>query len=171
MTQSAKLSWFESQLRAFLCGVFLPCVCVGFSSSTPDSYNKKHHIRLIGYSKGMDGWIDWFIKMKAFSLHYFTEKTVMTVRRYSTNCSLAGVTMKDDGSDGTQQNNSGWGRLQEIQQKNRSFGNSSRGEEEKVTNRHSLQEYVHKNRYCIVKKATLWIALSPFIMNCSLVVI
>lgn len=71
----------------------------------------------------------------------------MTVRRYSINSSLSGVTMREGGPDGAQRSDSGWGRLQEvIQHKNSIFGNSARGEEGKVTNRHSLQEYVHKTR-------------------------
>lgn len=72
----------------------------------------------------------------------------MTVRRYSISSNLSGVTMTEGRTDRAQPSDSGWGRLQEeIQQENSIFGNSSRGEVGQVTNRHSLQEYVHKNRY------------------------
>uniref|UniRef100_A0A3Q1GYZ5 Uncharacterized LOC110952538 n=1 Tax=Acanthochromis polyacanthus TaxID=80966 RepID=A0A3Q1GYZ5_9TELE len=72
--------------------------------------------------------------------------TVMTVRRYSTSSSLSGVTMREGRIDRSRRANSGWGRLQEeIQHGNTVFGNSGNGEVGKVTNRHSLQEYVHKN--------------------------
>uniref|UniRef100_A0A3B4Z4W2 Si:ch211-235m3.10 n=1 Tax=Stegastes partitus TaxID=144197 RepID=A0A3B4Z4W2_9TELE len=71
--------------------------------------------------------------------------TVMTVRRYSTSSSLSGVTMREGRADRSRRANSGWGRLQEeIQHGNDVFGNSASGEVGKVTNRHSLQEYVHK---------------------------
>lgn len=69
----------------------------------------------------------------------------MTVRRYSISSNLSGVTMREGRTDRAQQS---WGRLQEeIQHGNGIFGNTTRGEVGKVTNRHSLQEYVHKNRY------------------------
>uniref|UniRef100_A0A3P8SWV3 Si:ch211-235m3.10 n=1 Tax=Amphiprion percula TaxID=161767 RepID=A0A3P8SWV3_AMPPE len=72
--------------------------------------------------------------------------TVMTVRRYSTSSSLSGVTMREGRIDRSRRANSGWGRLQEqVQHGNTVFGNSGNGEVGKVTNRHSLQEYVHKN--------------------------
>lgn len=74
----------------------------------------------------------------------------MTVRRYSINSNLSGVTVRETGTDQAQLTDSGWGRLQEeIQHGNNLFGDSSRGDVGKVTNRHSLQEYVHKNRYKI----------------------
>jgi len=72
----------------------------------------------------------------------------MTVRRYSTSSNLSGVTMTEGRIDNGRPSNSAWGRLQEeIQHGNEVFGNSAKEEVEKVTNRHSLQEYVHKNRY------------------------
>lgn len=87
---------------------------------------------------------DHKITMFCFS----TDNTVMTVRRYSTSSSLPGVTVRDGGIDRSQRGNSGWGRLQEeVQHGNDVFGNSAKGDVGKVTNRHSLQEYVHKNRY------------------------
>uniref|UniRef100_A0A3Q3IXZ1 Uncharacterized protein n=1 Tax=Monopterus albus TaxID=43700 RepID=A0A3Q3IXZ1_MONAL len=71
------------------------------------------------------------------------KNTVMTVRRYSISSNLSGVTMREGRTDRMRQSDSGWGRLhEEIQRGN---GNSSGGEVGKVTNRHSLQEYVHKN--------------------------
>ncbi|KAM6987590.1 uncharacterized protein LKV04_010437 [Tautogolabrus adspersus] len=76
----------------------------------------------------------------------YKENTVMTVRRYSITSNLSGVTMKEGGSDRAARRDSGWERLQEDihhHHGNSIFGNSARGE---VTNRHSLQEYVHKNR-------------------------
>lgn len=56
--------------------------------------------------------------------------------------------MKEDRrTDRARQAESGWGRLQEeIQHGNGLFGDPGRAEVGKV-NRHSLQEYVHKNRY------------------------
>lgn len=78
----------------------------------------------------------------------FAENTVMTVRRYSISSNLSGVTMREGKTDREQQSDSGWGRLQEeIQHGNGIFGNSARGEVGILNNRHSLQEYVHKNRY------------------------
>lgn len=71
----------------------------------------------------------------------------MTVRRYSISSNLSGVTMREGRADRAQRSDSGWGRLQgEIQHGDGIFGNSARGEVGRVTNRHSLQEYVHKNR-------------------------
>ncbi|CAJ1065460.1 uncharacterized protein LOC117825184 [Xyrichtys novacula] len=75
----------------------------------------------------------------------YKENTVMTVRRYSMGSSLSGVTMTGGGSDRAQQRDSGWARLQEgihHRHGNAIFGNPAR----EVNNRHSLQEYVHKNR-------------------------
>uniref|UniRef100_UPI0037E8A106 putative coiled-coil domain-containing protein 195 n=1 Tax=Semicossyphus pulcher TaxID=241346 RepID=UPI0037E8A106 len=73
----------------------------------------------------------------------YKENTVMTVRRYSISSNLSGVTMREGVADRAQRRESGWGRLQEdIQQGKDIFGNTAR----EVTNRHSLQEYVHKNR-------------------------
>ena len=71
----------------------------------------------------------------------------MTVRRYSISSNLSGVTMTEGRTDRAQPSDSGWGRLQgEIQHGNGIFGNSAMEEVGKATNRHSLQEYVHKNR-------------------------
>ncbi|XP_029302252.1 uncharacterized protein LOC115017712 [Cottoperca gobio] len=76
----------------------------------------------------------------------YKENTVMTVRRYSISSNLSGVTMTEGRTDRAQASDSGWGRLQEdIQHANGIFGNSARGEVGKVTIRHSLHEYVHKN--------------------------
>ncbi|XP_019129829.1 uncharacterized protein LOC109142013 [Larimichthys crocea] len=75
----------------------------------------------------------------------YKENTVMTVRRYSISSNLSGVTMREGRTDRAQRSDSGWGRLQEeIQHGNGIFGNTTKGEV--ATNRHSLQEYVHKNR-------------------------
>lgn len=72
----------------------------------------------------------------------------MTVRRYSISSNLSGVTMREGRTDRARQSDSGWGRIQEeIQRGKGIFGNSAGGEVGKVANRHSLQEYVHKNRY------------------------
>lgn len=71
----------------------------------------------------------------------------MTVRRYSTSSNLSGVTVQDGRINRVQPSNSGWERLQEeIQHGKGVFGNSAKEDVGKVTNRHSLQEYVHKNR-------------------------
>ncbi|XP_068592267.1 putative coiled-coil domain-containing protein 195 [Cebidichthys violaceus] len=77
----------------------------------------------------------------------YKENAVMTVRRYSISSSLSGVTMTEGRTDRAQPSDSGWGRLHEqIEHGNGIFGNSATEEMGKVTNRHSLQEYVHKNR-------------------------
>ncbi|CAN9511383.1 unnamed protein product [Ophioblennius macclurei] len=79
----------------------------------------------------------------------YKEPTVMTVRRYSTSTNLSGVIMREGKTDRSQRSNSGWERLQEQMQHASSsgvFGSTALGEVEKATNRHSLQEYVHKNR-------------------------
>uniref|UniRef100_A0A3B4VIR9 Si:ch211-235m3.10 n=1 Tax=Seriola dumerili TaxID=41447 RepID=A0A3B4VIR9_SERDU len=74
------------------------------------------------------------------------KNNIMTVRRYSISSNLSGVTMREGRTDRSRQSDSGWGRLQEeIQHGNGIFGNPARGDVGKVTNRHSLQEYVHKN--------------------------
>uniref|UniRef100_A0A1A8HS86 Uncharacterized protein n=3 Tax=Nothobranchius TaxID=28779 RepID=A0A1A8HS86_NOTKU len=74
----------------------------------------------------------------------FKGNTVMTVRRYSTSSSTSA---KEGRTDKTRLINSGWGRLQEvIKHESDALENSDDGSTEKVTNRHSLQEYVHKNR-------------------------
>ncbi|XP_069562563.1 putative coiled-coil domain-containing protein 195 [Brachyistius frenatus] len=77
----------------------------------------------------------------------YKENAVMTVRRYSISSTLSGVTMREGRMDRGRLSNSGWERLQEeIQHGNSVFVNSAKGEVGKATNRHSLQEYVHKNR-------------------------
>uniref|UniRef100_A0A3Q3A896 Uncharacterized LOC108243509 n=1 Tax=Kryptolebias marmoratus TaxID=37003 RepID=A0A3Q3A896_KRYMA len=71
---------------------------------------------------------------------------IMTVRRYSTSSNLSGMMARDGRADKARQSNSAWGRLQEeIQPESDMFDDSDKREAEKVTNRHSLQEYVHKN--------------------------
>lgn len=86
--------------------------------------------------------------MQSVRVFFPTENTIMTVRRYSINSGLTGVTMSEGRPDRTQQGDSAWGRLQDvIQHKNSMFGSSSTDDEGKVSSRHSLQEYVHKNRY------------------------
>ncbi|KAF3692779.1 hypothetical protein EXN66_Car008455 [Channa argus] len=77
----------------------------------------------------------------------YNGNTIMTVRRYSVSSNQSGLTMKEGRTDRMRQSDSRWGKLQEeIQNGNGMFDNSARGEAGKVTNRHSLQEYVHKNR-------------------------
>lgn len=72
----------------------------------------------------------------------------MTVRRYSIGSSLSALTMREGKVDRLRRSDSGWGRLQEeLQHGNSIFGNASRVEVAKANNRHSLQDYVHKNRY------------------------
>lgn len=78
------------------------------------------------------------------------DNTVMTVRRYSINSSLTGVSVKEARPDGNPQSDSGWGRLQDAIQhhsNNSFFGASAGVSGGKTSSRHSLQEYVHKNRY------------------------
>lgn len=77
-----------------------------------------------------------------------TENSVMTVRRYSTSSIVSGMVVKDGRIDKTKQSSSAWGRLrEEMQPDSDLFKNSDKREvEEEVTNRHSLQEYVQKNR-------------------------
>ncbi|CAL1570479.1 unnamed protein product [Knipowitschia caucasica] len=66
----------------------------------------------------------------------FKENNVMTVRRYSMGTSLASVPTRE----GSRRADSGWERLQEeIHHGNSIFESPSH-------NRHSLQDYVHKNR-------------------------
>ncbi|MEQ2190597.1 hypothetical protein XENOCAPTIV_001450 [Xenoophorus captivus] len=66
----------------------------------------------------------------------------MTVRRYSTSSNLSGLTVREGRIGKNRQSNSGWDRLhEEIQHENNVLGGA-----EKANNRHSLQEYVHKNR-------------------------
>ncbi|XP_078102330.1 uncharacterized protein LOC144515395 [Sander vitreus] len=95
----------------------------------------------------------------------YKEDGVMTVRRYSISSNLSGVTMTEGRTDRAQPSDSGWGRLQEeIQQGNSIFGNSARGEVGQVTNRHSLQEYVHKNR-AKVKTVTFLLPVDDIYTN------
>ncbi|XP_028319875.1 uncharacterized protein LOC114474080 [Gouania willdenowi] len=77
----------------------------------------------------------------------YKEPTVMTVRRYSMSPNLLGVTMREGGTDRGQRAQSGWGKLQhEIQHGFSVFSSSVIEEVGKVSNRHSLQEYVQRNR-------------------------
>ncbi|XP_026154562.1 uncharacterized protein LOC113125379 [Mastacembelus armatus] len=93
------------------------------------------------------------------------ENSVMTVRRYSVSSNLSGATMRDGRADRARQRDSAWGRLQEeIQHGNGVFGNPARGEEGKVTNRHSLQEYVNKNR-AKVKTVTFLLPVDDIYTN------
>lgn len=86
-------------------------------------------------------------------LCWMTENTVMTVRRYSTSSNLSGVTTSRPRIDAGGHNNSAWRRLQEeLQQGEDVF--SDKAEVQKVNARHSLQEYVHKNR-CFQISASL----------------
>ncbi|XP_036936911.1 uncharacterized protein LOC119009599 [Acanthopagrus latus] len=95
----------------------------------------------------------------------YKENTVMTVRRYSINSNLSGVTVREAGTDRAQPTDSGWGRLhEEIQHGSSLFGDSSRGDVGKVSNRHSLQEYVHKNR-AKVKTVTFLLPVDDIYTN------
>ncbi|GAA6234423.1 uncharacterized protein LOC108895261 [Lates japonicus] len=95
----------------------------------------------------------------------YKENTVMTVRRYSMGSNLSGVTMREGRTDSVRRSDSGWGRLQEeIQHGNGVFVNPARGEVGKVTNRHSLQEYVHKNR-AKVKTVTFLLPVDDIYTN------
>lgn len=85
-----------------------------------------------------------------FVLCFPPDNTVMTVRRYSINSSLTGVSVKETRPDGNLQGDSGWGRLQDAIQHHSSnsiFGSSADVSIAKASSRNSLQEYVHKNRY------------------------
>ncbi|XP_070827238.1 putative coiled-coil domain-containing protein 195 [Chaetodon trifascialis] len=94
----------------------------------------------------------------------YKENTVMTVRRYSISSNLSGVTMREGATDRAQRSDSGWGRLQgEIQHGNGIFGHSDR-EVGKVSNRRSLQEYVHKNR-AKVKTVTFLLPVDDIYTN------
>lgn len=87
------------------------------------------------------------------SVDVISETTIMTVRRYSANCSLAGVSERERGPERERRcTTSGWRRLeQEIQLQNNICSNSTSGEEDLVPSRCSLQEYVHKNRSGYIK--------------------
>lgn len=82
----------------------------------------------------------------------------MTVRRYSTNCSLAGVGERERGPDQAQQSTtSGWENMQEeIHLQDNMYSTCTPGEEDLVGSRRSLQEYVHKNRLVFIKQKA-WI--------------
>ncbi|KAK5904707.1 hypothetical protein CesoFtcFv8_006242 [Champsocephalus esox] len=95
----------------------------------------------------------------------YKENTVMTVRRYSISSNLSGVTMTEGRTDRAQPSDSGWGKLQgEIQHGNGIFGNSAMEDVGKATNRHSLQEYVHKNR-AKVKTVTFLLPVDDIYTN------
>ncbi|CAK6968149.1 uncharacterized protein LOC122984025 [Scomber scombrus] len=95
----------------------------------------------------------------------YKENTVMTVRRYSISSNLSGVNMIEGMTDRARYTDSGWGRLhEEIQHGNGIFANSTKGEVGKVTNRHSLQEYVHKNR-AKVKTVTFLLPVDDIYTN------
>ncbi|KAM4589748.1 uncharacterized protein V3H82_003792 [Fundulus diaphanus] len=72
----------------------------------------------------------------------YKDNTAMTVRRYSTSSNHSGVTVREGRMDKNRQSNSGWDRLHEEIQ----HGDYLFGEAEKANNRHSLQDFVHKNR-------------------------
>ncbi|KAF7663343.1 hypothetical protein LDENG_00211710 [Lucifuga dentata] len=94
----------------------------------------------------------------------YNENAVMTVRRYSISSNLSGM-MREERIDRTHRSDSGWGRLQEeIQHGNGMFSASARGEKKNVTNRHSLQEYVHKNR-AKVKTVTFLLPVDDIYTN------
>ncbi|KAM9852824.1 uncharacterized protein ACBR49_003688 [Aulostomus maculatus] len=94
----------------------------------------------------------------------YKENMVMTVRRYSTSSNLSGVIMREGRTDRVRRGDSGWGRLQEeIRHGNGIPGNSTR-DVGKVTNRHSLQEYVHKNR-AKVKTVTFLLPVDDIYTN------
>ncbi|KAG8002014.1 hypothetical protein GBF38_012330 [Nibea albiflora] len=95
----------------------------------------------------------------------YKENTVMTVRRYSISSNLSGVTMREGRADRTQRSDSAWGRLQEeIQHGNGIFAQHHTTKGEVVTNRHSLQEYVHKNR-AKVKTVTFLLPVDDIYTN------
>lgn len=79
----------------------------------------------------------------------------MTVRRYSANCSPAGVSERERerGPDRDRRcTTSGWRRLeQEIHLQDNTYSNPTSGEEDLVPSRCSLQEYMHKNRSGYIK--------------------
>ncbi|CAB1426210.1 unnamed protein product [Pleuronectes platessa] len=94
----------------------------------------------------------------------YKENTVMTVRRYSISSNLSGVTLREGRTDRVRRVENGWRRLQEqIQHGNGVFGNPVR-EVGKATNRHSLQEYVHKNR-AKVKTVTFLLPVDDIYTN------
>ncbi|TNN55783.1 hypothetical protein EYF80_033955 [Liparis tanakae] len=80
----------------------------------------------------------------------YKENAIMTVRRYSMSSGLSGVILTEGRTDDRPPpppSGSGWGRLHEqIQHGNGTLCNSAGGAMGKITNRRSLQEYVHQNR-------------------------
>ncbi|KAJ0063944.1 hypothetical protein NL108_014463, partial [Boleophthalmus pectinirostris] len=71
--------------------------------------------------------------------------SVMTVRRYSMGSALPSVSMREGRVDRMRRTDSGWERLQEEIHGGSIFGSPTRLEVGKTNNRHSLQDYVHKN--------------------------
>lgn len=95
----------------------------------------------------------------------YKESSAMTVRRYSIGSSLSALTMREGKVDRLRRSDSGWGRLQEeLQHGNSMFGNASRVEVAKANNRHSLQDYVHKNR-AKVKTVTFLLPVDDIYTN------
>ncbi|XP_055022984.1 uncharacterized protein LOC129412666 [Boleophthalmus pectinirostris] len=76
----------------------------------------------------------------------YKENSVMTVRRYSMGSALPSVSMREGRVDRMRRTDSGWERLQEEIHGGSIFGSPTRLEVGKTNNRHSLQDYVHKNR-------------------------
>ncbi|KAM3616928.1 uncharacterized protein V6R79_026166 [Siganus canaliculatus] len=76
----------------------------------------------------------------------YKENTIMTVRRYSMGSNLSAVTLREGRTDRPRQRDSGWARVQEKLQRGSGVSANSAMVVGKPTNRHSLQEYVHKNR-------------------------
>ncbi|XP_069390087.1 putative coiled-coil domain-containing protein 195 [Paralichthys olivaceus] len=94
----------------------------------------------------------------------YKENAVMTVRRYSISSNLSGVTLREGRTDRVRRGENGWRRLQEeIQHGNSIFVNPVR-DVGKVSNRHSLQEYVHKNR-AKVKTVTFLLPVDDIYTN------
>uniref|UniRef100_A0A3B4A3N1 Uncharacterized protein n=1 Tax=Periophthalmus magnuspinnatus TaxID=409849 RepID=A0A3B4A3N1_9GOBI len=73
------------------------------------------------------------------------KNSVMTVRRYSMGAALPSVSMREGIVDRIRRTDSGWGRLQEEIHGGSIFGSPTRVDVGKANNRHSLQDYVHKN--------------------------
>ncbi|TWW77231.1 hypothetical protein D4764_12G0006210 [Takifugu flavidus] len=96
------------------------------------------------------------------------ETTIMTVRRYSANGSLAGVSERERerGPDRDRRcTTSGWRRLeQEIHLQDNMYSNPTSGEEDLVPSRCSLQEYMHKNR-AKVKTVTFLLPVDDIYTN------
>ncbi|KAM4627538.1 putative coiled-coil domain-containing protein 195 [Polymixia lowei] len=97
----------------------------------------------------------------------YKENAVMTVRRYSVSSNLSEVTGREGRADRSRRSESGWGRLQEEVQHGSEtdiFGSSATFEIGKLSNRHSLQEYVHKNR-AKVKTVTFLLPVDDIYTN------